>query len=393
MSIITQPHLGYYTVGNDKFKNPVVAFLQASKTKEQVQWVFNDLEYSQNNWTLEPTESLDTLYGLRAKELREKYDHITICYSGGSDSNNALMSFLNNNLKVDEILTVHNQQGGKNVKNISTNDKSASNAVIAEYELQTIPRLREIHNLYPDIKITNIDVTSNIVNRFINFTDSSWIESGTGWVSPAAGSRWDISKIPEIRKTLETGKRICYIGGFEKPRCAFKDDEWYMFFNDKSTHSGPDHSYLYEFPNSNYEFFYWGNTYYSLRLLTKQAFVVKRFVESRPELYPYFQSPLNADKVLKVHEPLLRQLLYSTWHESIYFQGDKPVNDWNMEYDDWFWQHKELSRAQDIWQDGIEHIIKNAKDFILYENDKLVGFKKFYKRYYVGKFNGTPSRI
>jgi hypothetical protein len=122
-------------------------------------------------------------------------------------------------------------------------------------------------------------------------------------------------------------------------------------------------------------------------MLTKQSFVIKRYVEGRPELWPYFQFPLTKEKIIKIHEPLLRQLLYSTWHESEYYQADKPMHDWTMEYDDWFFQQPEFQRAKDIWADGIKHVVNNANRFVEYDNGVPDGFKKFFKKYSAGTFN------
>lgn len=388
MPIITQPHLGYYTVGNITFRNVVHAILYASKTKQEISWTFNDFEYGNHDWTTEPIESLDTLYALRAKELREKYDYIAICYTGGSDSHNALMSFLNNGLHVDEVISVPNHKAKNNLITIDGSNKSANSALFNEYEFQTLPRLNEISVNYPNIKITNLDLTEHLLNRYERFGDGSWVMEGTGWLGPTPSGRWDISKIPEFRKTLETNKKICYIVGVEKPRCVIKDDNWFLIFNDKATHFGPDHSQLPDFPNTNLEFFYWGNSIVSTRLMTKQAFILKRFVEARPDLYPYFDYPLKTDKVMKVHEPIMRQLLYPVWREDLYFQAEKPIQDWTTEYDDWFFKHKELKKHQDIWKDGIKHVVNQAKDFVMFdEQNKPIGLKKFYKWHKIATFN------
>jgi hypothetical protein len=388
MPIITQPHLGYYTVGNINFRNVVHAILYASKTKQEMSWTFNDFEYNNHDWTTEPTESLETLYGLRAKELREKYDHIAICYTGGSDSHNALMSFFNNGLHVDEVISAPNHKGGKNLIQVDGNKNSVTSALFNEYELQTLPRLEYIRTHFSKTKITSIDLTEHLLNRYASYGDGSWVEKGTGWLGPTAGGRWDISNIPEFRKTLETDKKICYIVGVEKPRCGIKDGDWYMAFNDKPTHFGPDHLQLPDFPNTNLEFFYWGNTITSMRLLTKQSFVLKHYVESRPNLQPHFEYPLTPHKVMKIHEPIMRNVLYPTWFEDLFFQAEKPVQDWTIEYDDWFFQHTELKKYQDIWKDGIKHIVNQARDFVMFDENKVpIGFKKFYKLYRIGKFN------
>jgi len=50
------------------------------------------------------SESLDFLYALRARQLREKYDYLVLYFSGGADSTNILKTFIDNNIFLDEIV-------------------------------------------------------------------------------------------------------------------------------------------------------------------------------------------------------------------------------------------------------------------------------------------------
>ena len=80
--------LGAYYVGT--FARPIHNKLQAlelaQKTGAKVRWEFNDLAYSQINWQHEPEVNIDMLYLMRARQLRDKYDHLVLNFSGGSDS-------------------------------------------------------------------------------------------------------------------------------------------------------------------------------------------------------------------------------------------------------------------------------------------------------------------
>ena len=87
-------YLSYYKVNNNIFNSKLNAFLYADLIKSDiVEWIFLLSEYLNTyNWNIEPEETLDELYQIRAKELREKYDYIILMYSGGADSHNVLMS-------------------------------------------------------------------------------------------------------------------------------------------------------------------------------------------------------------------------------------------------------------------------------------------------------------
>ena len=71
--------------------------------EDKVSFYFHDDYFSQFDWTKEPQQSLKELYKQRAIQLRDKYDYLILSYSGGSDSHQALETFLNNNIFIDEI--------------------------------------------------------------------------------------------------------------------------------------------------------------------------------------------------------------------------------------------------------------------------------------------------
>ena len=65
---------------------------------------YYDKEFSQANWNVEPSKSLQELYRERAEWIRNNYEYVILAYSGGADSTNVLESFYYNNIHIDEIL-------------------------------------------------------------------------------------------------------------------------------------------------------------------------------------------------------------------------------------------------------------------------------------------------
>lgn len=63
-------------------------------------------EFDSVDWKTEPTESMKTLCKQRAQQLRDSYDYLILYNSGGSDSTTVLNAFLDNNIFVDEVVTV-----------------------------------------------------------------------------------------------------------------------------------------------------------------------------------------------------------------------------------------------------------------------------------------------
>lgn len=71
-------------------------------------WHLNMFEstYSQYDWTVEPSQSFDSLVQLRIRNLREKYKKIRLWYSSGRDSHFVLKAFVDQGVAVDELVFV-----------------------------------------------------------------------------------------------------------------------------------------------------------------------------------------------------------------------------------------------------------------------------------------------
>ena len=387
---VKQPKLGYYTVGNCVFTNKIEAVFYAASTHQTINWIFNNHEFSTFNWNIEPTESLDSLYDLRARQLREKYGYLVLMYSGGTDSHNILCSFLRQNLPIDELIVLSSDQCLRNFKVPDFNDRSPHNAQYSEHILQTLPRLQEIKNNFPKIKITLEDTSSLILEDYQTHKDGDWIKSRAEWLKPS-NVKWTLDRIESFQKLVNDKSNIGIILGVEKPRTAFDaENNFFIIFNDTPTTFGPN-LVLEQYSNTALEFFYWDPD--CLKLLSKQAHVIKRYIELNPQLHDSWKLPLTKEKLAWVHEPLLRNILYgSTWNEDKYYQALKPTNGWVQDYDAWFFQNDvtELKEIQKIWKRGIDYVLKNSQGFISYSDNKPDGLIKFHSKYLVGKFNTGP---
>ena len=107
---------GFYTVGNLKTYSKYEAFQVGTPI-----WNFNDDVFSSIDWKINPSFELSKLYKIRAQQIRDKYDHIVLWYSGGSDSHNILRTFIDNDIKLDEVasITEYDITGNKDTYNNS----------------------------------------------------------------------------------------------------------------------------------------------------------------------------------------------------------------------------------------------------------------------------------
>ena len=99
---------GYYLVNGTKTFSKFEAWQLSGNDIDKIQFIFNDDVFGAIDTTKEPEEDIYELYRQRAVQLRKDYDYIVLIYSGGVDSHTVLETFLDNNLKIDEICTFSN---------------------------------------------------------------------------------------------------------------------------------------------------------------------------------------------------------------------------------------------------------------------------------------------
>jgi len=134
--------LGNYIVNGQRYTNKIQAILEAQKTLADITWDFHNDFFNKIDWTIEPQLSLPQMYKIRAQQIRDQYDYIVIMFSGGADSTNVLYSFLDNNIRVDEIVSSAPMSG---LNNWNWNDQDTSvNNTISETKYALFPILDEV---------------------------------------------------------------------------------------------------------------------------------------------------------------------------------------------------------------------------------------------------------
>lgn len=373
--------LGYYVVDNVEFESKIQACIYATQHGKNVEWIFNNITFKNYDWQTEPLQTLDQLYDIRAKQLRDTYDYIIISYSGGADSHNLLMSFLRQNLHVDEIIVNTMIKGNGRFATIDKNNLNAKDGPASEHVLQTIPRLREIHNRHPKIKISVLDLTDYLFESFVAAGDESWIVGRKEGLNPLNVTRYNYLYFRDIREKFDKDKKIALIMGVDKPRLFIHNDNYlYINMSDRTANVTSVNDYVKEYPNAVVEFFYLSPD--AVDILCKQAHVVKKWLE----LFPHRQDlwlgkNLNKKVYRLVHERMYRTLLYTTWNDD-WYQADKSTRDWHSEFDTWFIEGHKETREHAIWTKGLEYVNNQASNFIKKNDgvpDGLVEFRHYYK--------------
>jgi len=280
---------GHYCVGDKIFLNKADALIAASSTAANVRWDFNDAVFSSINWSTPIATSLFELYRQRAQQLRDKYDYVSLFFSGGVDSGNALHAFIDNNILLDEIIILRPKVLESTFNTI---DKTDSN-LFSETEFAALPHLRRyIKDQRTKIRIIHIDDT---INWFLsNDSVVSQFHKLNLYMLHGVSRLATYMSDPTWNELYAAGKNVCHIHGVDKPIVKRTDGVYSFNFLDLPVASAiaaiPDyHSSLTEMTSKHqfHELFYW--TPDLPQLVIKQCQVVKAINESGI-LNPYFQN-------------------------------------------------------------------------------------------------------
>ena len=379
------PEFGYYICDGVRFQKKIEALVYSNVRNRPVEWYFQDHIYSKHPWHIEPEQSLDELYNKRARELREKYDYLILCFSGGADSYNVLESFIRQNIHLDEIVTMHTSYSVKVHANLNVNDTSNDN-LPAEHVLNAIPRLKYASEKLPKTKITIIDDTNNLFQNLQGYENEDWIFKRNDHLGAFAPNRFNFFEVKDLRLKFDKYKSVAIIYGRDKPKIKFRGNEIFTTFSDVALNTIKVTTHNIDYNNITSEYFYWNTS--CLPMMTKQAHVVKRWLENNPALLTYWRDA-SVPKNRSIQESLLREVIYTTWNKN-WFQVEKNIKQWSNG-EDWFTRDTQFSKEYMAWRRGLDYATKILGNYISYSNDMPDGFKLFMKWYHIGTLTNTTQ--
>lgn len=247
-------HNSYYCVDNQRFYNKNQALLASNGDATRVKLHFMEHIWDNADWTQEPPHTWQQLCAERALELRDRYKHLALWYSGGYDSYTILQTFIKNNILLDEIVVM------------DRNDIFLDSGLT--YALKTVEKVKKQY--YPNIHI-------NIIQSNVDELGNFYKKYDTDWIYEMVGSTTRLSKTNKLYytevfdhalKTFKNENTRCNILGHEKCKVYLHDSVWYGFFTDSN---------LADFIGENIE-----NFYYSPQLYLKQVHNIIRWFESLP---------------------------------------------------------------------------------------------------------------
>jgi len=356
---------GFYRVGDFKFYSKIESIEMHTKTGIHPHWDFNESVFSSYDWTKEPTESLGELYRQRAQQLRDKYDYLVLWYSSGADSNNILRSFLDNDILLDEVASFENEQGSHDKNNFYMNGEiyNVAHQTVTEYKQK-----------FPDLKHRIIDICQPTVDFFSTSNIVlDWKYHMNTMFNPNSSVRGVLHQsVKEWKDLKNSGKKVGFVWGIDKPRLGLADNRYYFNFIDiVDLAVNPTWQLNRESGDFN-ELFYW--TPDLPALVIKQAHVVKNFLRNADEKSSYFRSSSTgiAHKLDKNNKKLwlttvgVNHLVYPKYQFNALneFKPDKLF--WTPR-DNWFFNMGDSSQCYKTWNNALSGIWQDVPDY--WKND------------------------
>lgn len=348
---------GYWQVNEQKFLKKFDALKYAGKHKEEIKFIFFDHVWNNFDRSLLGMIPLKTLYQQRAQQLRDEYDYLILYFSGGADSYNVMRSFIDNDIKLDEVCVKWPMSAIKaNVYVPNTTDLSARNT-LSEWDFAIKPVLEWLAHYHPTVKINIVDWTDNFSEKtysedlFLHVNNYNDIEIP-----------FMMSYSESEKYYIEKGKRVASIYGIEKPSVAYRDKKWFMGFIDMATAMGTP-SLINPYGT---EYFYWSPKFPLLAF--EQAHAVCEFLDKNIHLKKYFLSDeaknwTGEDRILsrRHQNKICNSILYDNWNGN--FQAFKPEIPDRSDKHFWIFEHPELSSIRDHYIDMNSLFLSQIDDF------------------------------
>lgn len=386
---------GYYQVGNNVFNYKITALQEATRTRSEVKWVFNDDAFSKIDWTTSNYLPLSEMYRLRALQLREQYDYLMLGWSGGADSTTILDTFLDNNIRLDEVVVLWavSMSNGKYTPNKSLHATNLS----SEWDFVVKPKIEQLRVKYPNLKITVRDTTLN--HNDVEYKDDSMLIIDKHNYFTLARVR-DLDRL--LRERSNQYHNIGYMTGVSPPDLFIVGEKVYTCFPDSHTTPTAKSDYTLEGWTRNIEFFYWSPD--MPELIREQCHALLRVMNTDRSFRRYFKRSAPTGQVISwpdydVLRYVRKPFLYPNYPQDT-LQVGKP--DDVLNYHPWFKWFYDDPHAEEFVQPlnsahRAQHALIDPKYIVRSEHvrqnsimtkSSVVGYKPLNsKPYYIGKLD------
>lgn len=320
---------GQYLCNGKRYFNKLEAILEANTSQKHVEWDYHDAIFGKHDWSIEPTTELKELYKLRALQLRDAYDHLVLFYSGGVDSWNILKTFIDNDIRIDEIYMFGAFEAEE--KKISSLGYSRDPGYYTREIKQSLPLVKKLV-ADRNIKVNVFDWTKHILAAA---NDLDWIWTAGVRFDPTCMVRSKFHKIfREHNELLHKGKRVGFVYGVDKPRLLRDDNTIYFAFLDVIMTTGtlPSNDILGEYWEND-EYFYWSPNLPELAI--KQSHTVVKWLQSQNKIGLVKHMSNIASFHDEAYYSEVNRSIYPDWNPGTW-QIKKPTGAIYNELSQWF---------------------------------------------------------
>lgn len=321
---------GTYQCNNKTYFSKLEAILESNKTGEQVHWDFYNDTFSKYDWTSPSTSSIDELYKQRAQQLRDNYDYLVLFYSSGVDSGYILKTFVDNDIKIDEVYMFGAFEAEKKQFDRLGTSKDPG-YYTREIEYIAKPAVKELLKKQ-NIKVNMYDWEQDMLSAT---DDLDWFWQAGSRFGPDALVRNKFHKIfHEHTEMTHKGKKVGFIYGVDKPRLFRDDKSIYMSFLDiiLTTGTNNQNDILGE-SWENDEYFYWNPNFPEIPI--KQAHMVLDQLRINND----YSMITHLNNNGSMHTPglyqIVNRIIYPNWNHGLW-QIEKPTSATYHEMSQWF---------------------------------------------------------
>jgi hypothetical protein len=367
---------GYYIVDGQKIASKTAAIYESWRLNKPIKWVYHDSVwdsfYNSFQCLSLGKKSLKSLYKERAQQLRDKYDYLILHYSGGADSHNILMTFLNNGIKLDEVFNRrHESVESKLYTPNSTNTKPEN--FLSEWDYAALPTLKWLAVHHPEIKLTTSNMFDTPIEKVLN---DDTFASSAHWHTLINVYRTFASSPTETSVSIR-GKSIANIIGNDKPVIYKTGDSCYMTFSDGGMAVVPNYA-------SNKESFYWTTDLPALPF--EQAYHVYNYFRVHKEHQWVIEANImksHHQEASNLREDIIKRVIYKdTWDFRFQVKRkDLIQEDTNYlipDKDRWFLNDPEFKKMYDRW-------LYYYKGYDINHNNQITPSYYVNKSYLLGK--------
>ena len=198
-----------------KLYDTKISVLASDAEYENLLLVTHGGDWKNIDWSVEPEETFINLLYQRCKQLRDKYEYLTLYYSGGADSETMLQSFIKSKTFIDEIVINNFTVGSIN---------PLLDVTLAIKKLQSYQK-----NYLNKTKITINEITSRDFYRFL--TEYNWQDSSFN-LSIGNFRRMTLPLYKQIGMSISVSEKdsIGHIFAESKPAIAYREDKYFSYW-------------------------------------------------------------------------------------------------------------------------------------------------------------------